>query len=239
MNNTINLAPNYINYLTLYLPASSDTEELPENLLSGRKVTNLYIYCPNSRSMRLKAHIDSLRSSENHTRSFYMTYCDMTEMDYAFLTNFNTLDHFGLYTASNIQTLESLPPLDRLTDLYIRGCAGFDGMNFPAESLYNLTKLYLEDNNKELGDIQLEPILNAIESSVAAQTLTTLSLKNNFLKFIPAQILLMTGLKILTVEGNQISVIQKDSLQDIQELRLNRIGLTQIWPGAFIGQYYF
>lgn len=222
----------------LWWKLTSDDGVIPAGLISNKLINEFYIYCP-SESFRLMIDPEAFRDTSNHTKLFRISGCDLGQLDYGFLNNFESVTELFIPSSMNVHTIESLPLLPSLDKLSITNCEGLDEIHhFP--NLSSVFKsLYLSGDH--LTDDGAKVILDSIISTPAADSIEFITMADNKLTSIPSGLNLLPKLKeIYFSSGNNISILTKGSLafpvnEKQIKLQLKDVGLTSIEEGALEG----
>lgn len=230
----------YIHRLWWKLLPEDHGGPIPSDVLSGKVVDEIQLYCPEEESFQLQIELDAFISTSSRTDQLRIAGCDLGQLDFAFLKKFDNLTQLFMYESRNVKGLENLPLLPSLMQISITHCEGLDELSrFPAV-VEGFKSLYLAGNH--LDDQTANTIISSILSTPAAKTLELLSLSDNNLTFIPDGVALFPQLKqIYLATGNTIRYLNESSLSfpsvatKAIEISLADIGLENIEPAALQG----
>lgn len=128
------------------------------------QVRYVVLICPPS-SLPLLIHRDAFRTSHNYTKILEIRGCDLSLLDYSFLTNFTALSSLKVYQSYNMDSFEGLPAwLPSLNELWIAETFDFNTFrNFPP--LANLTSLSIHNcpNFRNFGEFPSVPSLRSLD----------------------------------------------------------------------------
>lgn len=240
--------------IKLRLIMSGEGQELPAipaEVAGGKLLYEIEVICGSSldRTPVLKVHPAAFKSTRDTVKEFGITGCDLSELDYTFLTGFSFLQSLTFRNCSNmsdlkslptslsslnklivtdspnLESLQNLPPLERLKSLSIRRCPLFNSLQqlpilpglrsldisscpqFKKWDVFHsqLTGLHeIRLTNNSLDYLEAEAMLKEVLSSPVAETLFTLHLENNEIMRIPEQIHKLPRLTYLNLDHNQI-----------------------------------
>jgi len=145
----------------------------------------------------------------------------------------------SISSSDNIHSLETLPVLQRLKELSIFDCTGFDKLDaIPGLSGVKLENLRL--NSNELSDAAANLIIDSVDVSQLAR----LSLNGNRLTQVPEREPSIPKLSQLYLSGNSVKTLMKGSLtfavdQKIGEIYMPSVGLRTIELDSFQGYCVF
>lgn len=222
----------------LWWKLTSDDGVIPADLISNKLISEFYIYCP-SEDFSLKIDPEAFRGTTSSTKLFRIYGCELGQLDYEFLKNFESVTELFVPSSINVHTIDSLPLLPNLEKLSITNCEGLDEIHhFPKLSSV-FKSLYLSGDH--LTDAGAKVILDSIISTPAADSIEFITMADNKLTAIPNGLSLLPKLKeIYFSSGNTISTLTKGSLafpmnERQIKLQLTNVGLTSIEEGAIEG----
>jgi len=193
-----------LNRLELIISPRETMDRIPANLVGNTNISTIVLSC-SLPFYTLRVDPDALRSTAGTTDQLWIDQCDLSSLDFSFLTEFDHLSDLRFYRSSNLHLTDwsTLPPLSGLTELTINQCTDFDRwIRLPSPLINGLSGLYLH-NNKDLNDPAVKRILNwTIESADSLSTLRTMDLSANSITKIPEQIALFSGLEGLDASNN-------------------------------------
>ena len=164
----------------------------------------------NKSSMKLKIHPEAFRSSRYFAVRFRFHYCDLSLLDFAFLTGFTQLRYLQFEDSLNVN-LNTLPLLlPSLEFIRIVKCSGLNEWHTFPSLIRGLQKLTLE--HTALTDGDCARILDWIISGPSNDTLIGLDLSRNNLTRIPQQIKVLQNLKKIILSSCKIVNINPDTI---------------------------
>lgn len=222
----------------------SGNELIPSGFLKDKRVRNLYIYCPVP-TYKLRVDQNALESTGSHTDYIYISGCDLSQLDFAFLADFKALSSLDIYSSTHIHEtiLTTLPDLPSLRLLNFYHCAFIDDeseeLTGQGSRLTGLERLDL--SSSDLTDNQVARILFWIRTSESIHSLSEIVLARNALTEVPDQLEAFKNLTVLDLYDNEIPIIRTGSLAfssaPVDRVDLRRCGLSVIEPGAFQGDF--
>jgi len=257
------------------------SSELPADIFGDKRINFIELICPPS-SINLKIHKDAFRSSKSYNQIFQIRNCDVSQLDFTFIEDFDSLHTLSF---QNILGLTSLPNNlpRRLVNLSISNSLDFRGLTgFPSEllklahlsfsdcphfsrltiptnlpsvkslkvtncptfrqwelfctSFTRLEEIYMHD--AILDDDRTKEMFEKIVSCPTSETMRSVSLLNNRLTRIPAEISSLPNLEELYLDNNNITSIQNLNLKAPKVTTISITGnkLQKIEAGAFQGK---
>ena len=224
-------------------PADANTI-VPTNLLNNHQAQNLHITCSNQNDY-LMVDSQAFRSTQNTTKMVYFSVCDMSRLDFRFLTGFAELGSIKFWKMSKVGLANwaTIPPLPNLDSFYITSSTGLnEWTTFPSKFITHqgLNTLSLYAN--EIEDETMDRILNwTLQHS--ANTLENLDISGNNVKKVPRQIPSFYKLKSIDLNGQRtgIPTFPRDSFLGIHSYHLDASSneIVKIEDGAFQGKNVF
>lgn len=223
----------------LYLSAFND-QSVPPHLLMRSEVRflNLKGYEVND---HLRVERDAFDSSMAVAERLTIEYCDLVDLDFAFLTSFSRLNTLKITNSENInnQVINTIPILSSLSTLSITFCSGFnDWQMFPtlAPGVLEIVEL---QSNRDINDGIIRLILGGI-LPYSANSLKTLFINGNKLKEIPEEIHHFGRIQTIDVHENSIFDIKSISFESSFEfpviyIDVSSSGVSEIQSGSFSG----
>lgn len=212
---------------------------IPADLLANYKARIISIECEDEVIQKISIHPKAFRASQNFTRNFFISSCDVGQLDFTFLNGFHGLQLIRFILANNfhLAVWTSLPPLSHLTGLELFSSSGLDEWTSFPVLVQGLTEIFM--HNTFLCDLSTDRILQWVIDSPSVNTLRYLHLDKNFLTRIPKQIRALSKLNKLVLTGNKITTIEKESIYRNSSTRceifLDVNEISNIEPGAFQG----
>jgi len=170
----------------LYLSPTDPTKTIPADLLNNHQTLWTYIYCRPAGSP-LIVHSQAFRSSQNLMKQIYLRDCDMSQLNFDFLSGFNKVYDIDFWSMSNVGQANwaSLPQLPSFDSLRIYQSTGLnEWISFP-QLATEITSLSLSTN--DIQDEAMNRILNWT-FHYSANTLNYLYMNGNELTQIPKQL---------------------------------------------------
>ena len=184
---------------------------------------------------------DAFLATASETSIVYISNCDLSLLDFAWLDGFNKLTSLSFYESSNLHQASwtSLPILNRLSKLSINFCKGLNE-RFDPPVITSLREIQLEGNG--LLDQPMGRLLNWVLIS-SAESLTKLQMSMNLLTRVPTQIASFKNLNYLDIHGQENGtgmLVTKGSLSfqsPVKYIYAAVNGISTIEPGAFEGNF--
>lgn len=200
-------------------------------------MTTLKLYCP-SRLNALQLNADAFRASQSVLQTLNVENCELSSLNWTFLSGFNNLSSLTINYASNLHaTFYTLPLLPALSSLTLYSITNLNQWTtFPPLSSNGLTQANII-YNYDLGDAAIGRILYWMLYT-SASTMTSLSIAANTLTIVPRQIASFTELTSFSFYNNLAPLtISAGSLAlpKLSEIYLDNSRITSIEPGAFGG----
>lgn len=240
MNTTV-----FANLKVTFVPAAENQNviNLSSETLSNKIIKTFILKCIGDSINQLYVERDLFTFTADHITTLTVTYCDLTNTDFAFLTvpkNFVTLSFTGDVFSTN---LGNLPPITTLTSLTFSMLKDNRESNkdwlesFPNLSNYcNLQELNLQ--NLSLSNQELEKMLNNTDYSACSfEYFGDLNVFENNLIHIPLESLnFMAGttnnISRFLARRNRISNVSSEEMtflvKTFQEVSLNDNQITSI-----------
>jgi len=232
--------------LELAVTAAAQTEQidLPADLLSNKRVQNLYLRCPDATSKKMLT-IDAyaFRFTRDYTNHFEVDNCNLAELpEFLFLNGFVVLRELFVLNSDNVN-LATLPPLRNLTKLLLSDSTGIQEN---AASFPNLTPARVADisfKNCQLDDSATSTILAKITASTSAGSLLHIDLSGNILTSVPAEVHGLAQLADLVLTSNAITETKVGDLgfvSSVKSIYLDNNGLQTMEDNTFeFGDFTF
>lgn len=117
--------------------------DLPADIFGDKRIYFIELVCPPS-SILLKVHKDAFRSSKTFNKVFQIRNCDVSQLDFTFLEDFDSLNTLSFHNILGLTTLPNTLPR-RLVNLSVSNSLDFRGFTgFPSE-LLKLSTLSFSD----------------------------------------------------------------------------------------------
>lgn len=217
---------------------ATDAGGIPADILDTKKVKTLSIRCVVGSNTPLKVDANAFRWSKGELNRITVQYCDVSQMNFAFLNGFPFLSYVGMTSCSGLDgCLPSLNfSLPGLTSLSFYNSKGLNNlMVYPPALSSGLNDL--DSGANGLDDFGVSRLLNwAIESS--NQTLQTLYLDSNLLTQPPGQIPNFLALSAIDMSYNTITELRTGSLwltAPVLRLYVSGNKISRVLPDAFGG----
>ncbi len=206
----------------------------------NKKLETLAILCPNRQNNPLRVDIDAFRSSSQSLSVLSIEKCDLSRLDWSFLTGFNNLAQLSIQYSSNLhQTFATLPSLPSLIQFDLYSVTDLNQLvTFPRLTSGGIVSSSIH-YNYDLGDEAMSRILDWLLPT-SASTMNSLSLSANTLTVIPRQIRNFTNLESLSIYNNLAPILSVSSgsfnLPKIKGLYLDNSIISSIEAGVFQGK---
>ena len=232
----------YLEKFVLELLPSDSTEIIPADLLNNHWTGRIEISCKNG---SLRADPQAFRSSKNTTENISINNCDLTGLDFGFLSGFDQLSLTYFSGLSNIGAANwnSFPSLPNLNELTIYKSAGLNEWTGFPRLTRGLDRLYIQEC--DIQDAAMDRVLNWIAQS-SADTLHTLEIEVNYLTTVPLVLRVPSFPKLTNLylgkQKTAIPVIPIDSLHGFSpyfKLQVADTGINKIDEGAFQGNEFY
>jgi len=242
----------HIDQFIFHLEKNKD-KNIPANVIGNHSIGKIAIYCPGKNSpLRVDSEAFSLTKSVTDTLN--ISNCNLQYLNWSFLKGFSNLS--SLYIVANSSNLHqrfyTLPTrtLLKLEVFSLDSVLGLNGFNrtclkFPAPPPKGLTDFTIE-NCYDMGTAALQNLLTKWVTPTSVETLIYLSLSNNSLTSIPAEVskYQLGGLKIsgnlqpLTIQSRALNVIGTYPYFRFFEpsIILSDSKITSISPGGIQGK---
>lgn len=247
----------YVGSLSLAISGSIDA-----NVLGKVTVGSLGINCYSS-SLPLTVNPSAFTGTKLVTSSLTLSGCDLSKLDWTFVTGFTNLSSISISSSSNFHTTFYTLPSASLTKLAILSLASGDlngfsssSVNYPAVLEQGLKGLYINsgygphaDSGPQytttgMSDTAIEFFLAKWVTPTSSKTLNNLALNNLYLTRIPSDVFKYTNLtkfeikdnrKFLVVQANSFNISQRNDDGLPFQLTLYNNYITTIQAGAFQG----
>ena len=232
----------------LVLSKQDANKTIPADLVSDHDSTEIVFQCPSPNHL-LKMDPKTFQASQNSASIFYSGGCDLSQLNFKFLTGFEKLAVLYFNATQNFHLIDwtTLPTLPQWRELHVELSTDLNKwIKFPNVTHEGgLKRLYLDTN--AIKDATMDRILNWIEKSSAksANILERLSLNENYLTRVPRQIKRFTKMKKLTLDSQKVGIHSlaygafhfSNSTTATFSAKYNKI--SKIYPGAFKGAMSF
>ena len=170
---------NTTDLIRFVITLTSESANIPADLLGNNKAQEISLTCSSS-TPELNVDANAFSSSQMSASSLNLRNCNLKQVDFSFLSGFETLYEIIITESTFPVTLNTLPALQSLYYLIISNSHGYQSWGNP--DLTNLHELYLQNNL--LNDDAVAEILNSI-STLPNNSLEVLQLAMNKLTRIP------------------------------------------------------
>ena len=228
----------YLERFVLDLLPSESPKIIPADLINNHTADRIEISC---KSGSLRADQQAFRSSKNTTTWLIITNCDLTGLDFGFLSGFDQLSLTYFSGLSNIGAANwnSFPSLLSLNELTIYKSAGLNEWTSFPRLTRGLDRVHIQEC--DIQDAAMDRVLNWIAQS-SVDTLLRLEIEINFLTTVPLMLRVpsFSNLKTLYMgkQKTAIPVVPSGSFHGISpyyQLLVEDAGITKIDEGAFQG----
>ncbi len=216
-----------IKYFYLTIPLSEGNNSIPADLLSGKAAQSIYFQCSSETANTLSIDPNAFNFSQDYASYIRFSDCDLSELNYSFLTNFNVFTELRYLSSKNVQLQwSSLPLLPSFTSLSIEDSKDFEGFqNLPLTKLPALNLLSV----KQCPSFNFLPIVPFL----TMLTIDSCPLFNQW--DVVAQLnrlhsLSLIGLNSETIENALNSISSSALVNSLVSLSLTQNGLTQVPP---------
>ena len=209
----------------LTIPSFEVNKTIPADLLSGKAAQEITLNCPSTET-QLTVDPAAFDSSKDYANLIRLNTCDLSQLDYTFLTKFNVLKEISYYSSISVAQWFGLPYLPSLQQLSINSLLDFkDFGNVPFAQLPALSEY----------SVGFSPNFESLPNTTAMKVLRIESCPLFKQWDILAQQSGMTSLSLLGLDGQTVrdaldSVISSPSVGTLTDLILSRNGLTEV-PG--------
>ncbi|XP_046651759.1 oplophorus-luciferin 2-monooxygenase non-catalytic subunit-like [Daphnia pulicaria] len=207
----------------LTIPIFETNKTIPADLLSGKAAQEITLNCPSTET-QLTVDPAAFNSSEDYTNFIKFSTCDLSQLDYKFLTNFNVLKEIYYSSSINVSRWPNLPNLPSLRKLSINSSPDFkDFKSLPISQLPALSEY----------SIRLCPNFKLLPNTTATKTLIIESCPHFNEWDNVARQNRLTSLSLISLDSqtieNALDKISSSPVVDIlEELILTFNGLTQV-----------
>jgi hypothetical protein len=207
----------------LTIPIFETNKTIPADLLSGKAAQEITLNCPSTET-QLTVDPAAFNSSEDYTNFIKFSTCDLSQLDYKFLTNFNVLKEMYYVSSINVSRWPNLPNLPSLRKLSINSSPDFkDFKSLPISQLPALSEY----------SIRLCPNFKLLPNTTATKTLIIESCPHFNEWDNVARQNRLTSLSLISLDSqtieNALDKISSSPVVDIlEELILTFNGLTQV-----------
>lgn len=225
--------------LELVVTAAAQAEQIdiPADLLSEKRVQNLYLRCPESiTKKKLSLNAYAFRFTRDYTSHFEIGNCDLAELpEFLFLAGFDALHELFVLNSDNVN-LATLPQLRNLTKLLLSDSTGIQEN---AAAFPSLTPARVSDisfRNCQLDDVATSTILAKITASTSAGSLLHIDLSGNILTRVPAEVHGLAQLADLVLTSNAIKETKVGDLgfvSSVKSIYLDNNGLEVMEANTF------
>ena len=223
------------------VPLAGQTQLLIEaDLLYGKraKIIKIASCSKNELIQSLEIDPEAFLASSGYTQEFSIAECDIDQINFRFLENFDQLTDFSLINVANIRTIGTLPLLANIDSLSIVESTGFKNplLIFPAQSLPSLSKFVLKGNT-DLDNRVANEILSLIVSNGIGLRQITLT-NSQLVTQVPNNIVDIPSLNYIDLSSNSIALIGPNTFNftDYRTVRLIDLSnnqLTAVSDNAF------
>jgi len=233
---------------TLYFSPTDPTKTIPADLLNNHRTEVTLIYCRPTDSP-LIVDSQAFRSSQNLMTVLFLRDCDMSQLNFDFLSEFNKIWRIGLESMSNVGQANwaSFPQfLPSFNSLLIRKSTGLNEWSAFPQLAGGSADLYLSTN--DIQDDAMNRVLNWT-FQYSANTLNSLDLRSNELTQIPKQLQApnsFPNLQYLNLDDQKTGIplittgsISCPSSPSNYYLYASKNRITTIDAGAFQGYFIF
>jgi hypothetical protein len=207
----------------LTIPSFEENKTIPANLLSGKAAQEITLICPNTET-QLTVDPKAFNFSEDYTNFIKFSTCDLNQLDYTFLTNFNVLKEISYFNSNNFSQWYGLPSLPSLMKISVDSSSDFKDFKnlavsqLPALSEYSIRlcpHFELLPNTTATKKLRIEscPLFKEWDLVGRQSRLTSLSL---------------ISLNNQTIENALDSIVSSSVVNTLAELILTYNGLTQV-----------
>lgn len=238
-----NRTTSLISDISILLP-SNDEPIIPPNILGNYQIKSFVkIYCNNEFPLVVDPQAFNPLTTQT-TNLVYLSGCDLRELDWVFLKDFQQLKTLEIYTSSNVHvSFSTLPELPSLNKLEFFSCDGVNELtSFPR--LISGSLKHISIYHSQLNDDAAGRILDWILQS-SSETLPYIGFAWNSLTKIPSQICSFTALQTVDFNKNLFSLISANSFcfkstDSVSPygygINLQNSGISEIEIGAFQGK---
>ena len=170
----------------------------------------------------------AFQSSSNYAQEFSITDCDIDQLNWKFLQNFQQMINIRLTSVTGIHSFSSLPRLRKAEQLSFIDCLGFDNSllneKFPAQSLPALKTLVFDDctdlSNPVADDIMLSLASNGVP-------LNDLAIRRSpLITLVPGSLGDIESLTSIDLSNNKIELVTSNAFNFLNNLSVRLIDLS-------------
>lgn len=222
--------------INLILPKEENS--IPDNILVNHRATSVDLQCASPELTIITVNPNAFQSSSSFLASVEIALCDLSQLDWSFLTGFQGFRQIQLTNSTGVDRIawETLP-LDTLDSLWVRGTQGVnEWTNLP--NLNGLVSLIL--NNVQLVDATADRFVSWAFDSFSS-TLKGMLLEFNQLTRIPTLVASFPNLNTFSVLQSDVTVVNEGALTlgapSVVLVDLSGNSIERIQPDAFKGIY--
>lgn len=233
-----------IDQFNLVLKNRNESGSIPADLMGGKHfASSLYLACADL-NQQLQMDPSALNSSRATMAQLSIANCDLTRLEFEFLSGFSRLTHLTIDSSRNIHLSgfgTSFPPqLPRLSSIRIFRTSGLMELMPLPQLSEGLDSFSLVDQQGEVEDSTASRILDWLLYN-STDRLSRLTLSGGRLTHIPEQIPLFEKLSRLDLSDNVMPLeIPSKSLTfkaPVLEINLSGSRIENIGPGPFKGDF--
>lgn len=229
---TFQLTP-IVDHTEVKITLTGSKMSIPANMLSNKTAVNIIIECIGDPAGLGTIDPQAFISSAAKTTFFEISFCDLTDFDFAFLAQLRVLSSLRLRNNS-ITTMAQMPLMPHLRTIELYAPNGFREWHNPAQTpwLDTITINSATDTNNTIME-QITDTLLYYEWSLIRLYLVNLGLTR-----VPPAVRNLSSLNILDLSENQITTLPTGSLallSTVSSLWLSNMPLRNVEPGAFEG----
>ena len=207
----------------LTIPSFEINKTIPADLLCSKAAQEITLNCLSTET-QLTVNPAAFNSSEDYTNFIKFSTCDLSQLDYKFLANFNVLKEISYSSSISVSRWPNLPQLPSLRKLTFSSLPDFkDFKNLPVSQLPALSEYSIRmcpnfellPNTTATRKLAIEscPLFEEWDNVAQQSRLTSLSL---------------ISLDSQTIENALDSVASSSLVDTMEELILTYNGLTRI-----------
>ncbi|XP_046651750.1 toll-like receptor 6 [Daphnia pulicaria] len=207
----------------LTIPSFETNKTIPADLLSSKGAQEITLNCPDTET-QLTVDPAAFSSSKDYTNLIRLNTCDLSQLSYAFLANFNVLREVSYFSSINVAQWSGLPSLPSLQKLSMSSSPDFTDFGnvpfskLPALSEYSIVScpnFELLPNTTAMKVLRIEscPLFKQWDILAQQSKVTSLTL---------------LGLDSQTIKDALDSVISSPSVGTLTDLALSQNGLNEV-----------